>query len=122
MVGQQVTVGATPSAAAEARLALLVARAGAAYPAMLLGNGARECDLVAKGNVSGLERGWLYDPATRLFRSDHANEASRSLAQLTALAATPRGELTFTCVPFGSGVRIALDRDLDQVLNGNESR
>ncbi len=32
----------------------------------------------------------------------------------------PYMHFTFTCVPPGSGMRIALDRNLDGVLNGDE--
>ena len=121
VVGQQLTLGATRNAALSARLALLLARAAAPYPSKLLGTGARECDVVVKGTVSGIERGWLYEWTTRRFRADRAAEAQRSLAQLVTLADAPQSELTFTCVPSGSGLRVALDRDLDGVLNGDPS-
>jgi len=35
-------------------------------------------------------------------------------------ARRPGGELTYTCVPPGSGVRIGLDRDEDGFLDGDE--
>ena len=120
VVGQQLTLGATRNAAISKRLALLLARAAAPYPSKLLGSGARECDVVAKGVVSGVERGWLYEPKTQRFRPDRVAAATRSLAQLEKIAATPGSELTFTCVPYGSGRRVALDRNLDGVLNGNQ--
>ena len=120
VVGQQLTLGANRNPAITARLALLLARAAAPYPSKLLGTGARECEVVVKGSVGGVERGWLYEPATQRFRADRAADAKRSLAQLQALAALPRNELTFTCVPYGSGMRVALDRDLNQVLNGDD--
>ena len=41
-------------------------------------------------------------------------------AQLRLLAAIPRQELTFTCVPPGSGQRLGLDRDADGVLDADE--
>ena len=51
--------------------------------------------------------------------ADAASEAPIPVDALTALAsdATP---ITFTCVPWGSGVRIGLDRDLDGILNADE--
>jgi len=32
----------------------------------------------------------------------------------------PADRLTLTCVPWGSGMRVGLDRDEDGVLNGDE--
>ena len=42
-----------------------------------------------------------------------------SLTALISQAGTPGQELTFTCVPPGSGVRLGIDRDLDEVLDGD---
>ena len=39
---------------------------------------------------------------------------------LRMLAGTAGQELTYTCVPPGSGRRIGIDRDLDGVLDGDE--
>jgi hypothetical protein len=43
-----------------------------------------------------------------------------TLADLLDQAAESAGELTFTCVPPGDGLRSALDRDGDSFLNGDE--
>jgi hypothetical protein len=40
---------------------------------------------------------------------------------LLAKLADPEDRLTFTCTPWGSGVRIGLDRDLDGILDGDET-
>jgi hypothetical protein len=40
----------------------------------------------------------------------------------TRLAAGAEGEVTLTCVPPGSGVRIGIDRDEDGILDGDERR
>lgn len=32
----------------------------------------------------------------------------------------PHGEITYTCVPPGSGLRIGLDRDEDGILDGDD--
>jgi hypothetical protein len=34
----------------------------------------------------------------------------------------PKGELTYTCVPPGSGIRMALDRNGDQILDTDAHR
>jgi len=41
-------------------------------------------------------------------------------SSLLDLAGIPGGEVTFTCVPPGSGHRIGIDRDRDGVLDGDE--
>ena len=41
--------------------------------------------------------------------------------ELEDLLIDPADRLTFTCVPWGSGERIGIDRDLDGVLNGDEN-
>ena len=73
-----------------------------------------------KGNVGGLARGYLFDPASDRFRSDRAAEPTLSDSELRALAETAGQELTFTCVPPGSGARVALDRDADGYFDRDE--
>ena len=107
IVGQQITLTARNGAAAEPRLELLVQRAAA-----------DECELVARVLRGGRELGLLYLPDGGGFASDRAGEAPFTLDQLRVLAR--RTPVTFTAVPSGSGERIALDRDSDGVLDGDE--
>lgn len=111
VVGQQVTIGADSDASALARLELLIARAS-------VGGSRAECDLVVKGVIDGEPRGALRRGDGR-FRTDRSAEGAVTLEQLRNLAARPGQELTFTCVPPGSGRRIGLDRDRDGVLDGD---
>lgn len=120
IVGQQATRGAVANAAVDARIALFMQQAATPFASKILGVNARECDLVVKGNQAGREHGWLYRPDLRRFVPDVAGGPVVTLSDLRVLAAAPEGELTFTCVPFGSGQRVALDRDRDRVLNGDE--
>ena len=112
-VGQQVT--ATPTtytdASVIARLQLLLARADAG-----------DCDLVGKGVAGAVPRGWLHVAATgpKLFRSDRKSEPLASELTLRNQAATTGQEVTFTCVPPGSGHRIGLDRDEDGAFDRDE--
>ena len=108
IVGQQVTLGSGNADVAGPRIDLLVARAEAG-----------ECDLVVKGRRGGREIGYLYEDGGR-FRADRRSARPSTGSDLRAAAARPRHELTYTCVPPGSGVRIGLDRDGDGVLNGDE--
>ena len=48
-----------------------------------------------------------------------ANKPLLTEAQLRAQA-HPHGAVTYTCVPKGNGYRLALDRDLNGVLDGDE--
>jgi hypothetical protein len=72
-----------------------------------------------KGTVVGQARGWVRT-AAGTFRSDRASEALLNDAALRSFAATAGQELTYTCVPPGSGTRIGVDRDLDTFLDRDE--
>jgi YVTN family beta-propeller protein len=121
IVGQQVTDDGTTDAGVAGRVALLKQRAAAPFTSRILGGTVRECDLVVKGVAGGQPRGWLYDPGLALYRSDVSVEPLRTQAELDAIADSPGQALTYTCAPPGSGQRMALDRDLDGVLDGDES-
>ncbi|MBI3785653.1 MAG: hypothetical protein HY270_19845 [Deltaproteobacteria bacterium] len=108
IVGQQTTLTATSANGVANRIDLLIARAAAG-----------ECDLVVKGNVAAEARGW-YRTAAGDFQPDRSAEATIADASLRALAATVGQELTYTCVPPGSGVRVGVDHDGDGVFDGDE--
>jgi len=115
-VGQQVSV--TPASVGSpdvvGRIALLVARATAG-----------ECELVVKGVVAGPApgtreaRGWLYLGGNQ-FQPDRNGVSPIGAVALRSVAATPGQELTYTCVPPGSGTRIGIDRDEDGVFDRSE--
>jgi hypothetical protein len=119
IVGQQTTLTSTNGAAVDTRISLFIARAQTAFALVGL-PGATECDLVVKGVVGGLARGWLMDPASGLFQADRAADPLLTDAQLRALAATAGQELTYLCAPPGTGMRIALDRDEDGAFDRDE--
>jgi len=75
-------------------------------------------DLVAKANLLGRERGFIYESG--LYRSDSSLFPPLTPAQLLSLATSDRHAITFTCVPVGTGYRIAIDRDADGVADGDE--
>jgi hypothetical protein len=101
IVGQQITLGPGSPTAVRQRIDLLLARAAAG-----------ECDVIVKGTVGGLARGWVR-LAAGTFQSDRQSETPVSEASLRAQAATVGQEHTYTCVPPGSGQRIGVDRDDD---------
>jgi len=119
IVGQQITLTSGSTHAMKQRLGLLERRAKTPFTSKILGGNVTECDLVAQGKVNGEARGYLLDPSTNRYVSDRADEAELTPAQIRTLSAAGNNALTFTCTPPGSGVRIALDNDLDGTLNGD---
>ncbi len=87
---------------------LLIARAAAG-----------ECELIVKGTVMDEQRGWLRRSDGQ-FVGDRSADAPLGDAALRAVAATAGQELTYTCVPVGSGTRAAIDRDEDGFLDRDE--
>jgi YVTN family beta-propeller protein len=108
IVGQQITLNDGNTAAVGPRIDLLIQRAGTPFVSKELGGTTTECDLTARLVEAGLPQGYLFDPATRLFKAPDGT--TRSDADLRALAATPGQEVTYTCVPPGSGRRIAYNQ------------
>lgn len=76
------------------------------------------CDLVAKGRIGTLPRGWRYQGAGS-WKPDREMDAPISSAELRALAASGH-ELTVTGVPPGTGLRMGIDRDRDGFADGDE--
>jgi DNA-binding beta-propeller fold protein YncE len=100
IVGQQVTIHPQSSAAQLTRLDLLEARALVTAPRP-------ECDLVARGVVDDL----LTSAVMASGETGYTDTNGRSLspAELLAMAQGAGNSVTYTCVPPGSGRRLALD-------------
>jgi DNA-binding beta-propeller fold protein YncE len=109
IVGQQTTLTKDNTTVVGPRIDLLIDRARAG-----------ECDLVAKGGDKHGEGGYLYDVASNRFLGNRRSDAPLTDASLRQRAAKNGGELTYTCTPPGSGVRVGIDRDQDGVLDGDE--
>ncbi|MGH2542800.1 MAG: YncE family protein [Ardenticatenaceae bacterium] len=120
IVGQQVTLNATNWNDVRQRILLLVARAQTPFVSNILGGTVTECALVVQSAVGNQPLGWLYSPVSGRFRPDAAAGNELALSDFVALAASLDTQFTFTCVPPGSGRRIALDRDLDGLLNRDD--
>jgi len=78
-----------------------------------------KCDLVVNGVIDGEVRSWLMKDDGQ-FHPDTQSGTVVSDTQLRALAVKPDNSLTYLCSPPGSGVRVALDRDEDNTLNGDD--
>jgi 6-phosphogluconolactonase (cycloisomerase 2 family) len=109
IVGQQTTLTSTNAGTVGGRIDLIIARAAAS-----------ECDVVVKGTLAGEQRGW-YRLGGGTFQSDRAAETPLTDVALRAVASTPGQDLTYTCVPPGSGERIGVDRDDDGIYDGDEA-
>jgi hypothetical protein len=106
IVGQQITLARSSSAAVAARVDLLRQRADAG-----------ECDLVAKTASDDDEAGFVYVGAGQ-FQPDRRARPPISDAALRSLAR--RQPVTYTCTPLGSGQRLGVDRDGDGFWDGDE--
>ena len=107
IVGQQITLTATSPAAVGTRIDLMLAR-----------DDLNECEVVVKGTIGGQARGGHRLPSGA-FQMDRSTEVLTDV-DLRALAAVAGQEITYTCTPPGSGLRIGVDRDEDGVFDRDE--
>jgi len=121
IVGQQVTLSAATAGAVSARIDLMELRASTNFTSQVLGGVVKECEVVVKGTLGGVAKGWLGNGAVPASYTPDDGGPAVTSAALRTLGAGAGQELTFTCVPPGSGNRIALDRDRDGVPNGLDS-
>ena len=100
IVGQQVTLHANSPEAVLSRLDLLEQRASITAPRP-------ECDLVARGLIDQLRYSSLLQADGDYLDTDGARRESASLRSMARAAGN---SVTFTCLPPGTGERLALDR------------
>jgi len=108
IVGQQTTLTALSAAGVVSRVDLLLARGA-------LG----ECDVVVSTTIDGEARGGYRLPSGD-FQMDREGDPPLTDAELRALVLIPGQEVTYTCAPPGSGVRIGVDRDGDTYFDHDE--
>lgn len=108
VVGQQITLADDCGGDVDSRIDLLVSRADVG-----------DCDLVAKGRVNGKLRGYVY-MGGGLFQTDRAADGPISSNALRNSINHHDESLTFTCAPPGTGFRVGVDRDDDNVLDGDD--
>ncbi|HEU4735076.1 MAG TPA: hypothetical protein VFT22_44600, partial [Kofleriaceae bacterium] len=106
IVGQQVTLTSANSAPVGPRITLMEQRANASFTSKILGGTVKECELVARVVQGGAMRGYLWNPGASTFVPSGGG-AGLSDAAMRALAQAADQEVTFTCVPPGSGARLA---------------
>lgn len=80
---------------------------------------AGKCDLIVKANIGGVERGALFKTVSGFFEPDTIGLPNLTLQDLQVFATfTP---MNFIGVAKGTGRRLGIDRDLDTVLNFDDS-
>ena len=114
IVGQQVTLTSTNGVDVNPRINDMITRASTSFASWMLGGTVTECDLIVKGSIGGIRRGWVRESGGS-FRDDL--NALWTDANVRALANT-EGPLTYTCAPPGSGRRMGIDQNLDGTLDG----
>ena len=97
----------TAAAAVDADFMILEAQ-------MMVGN----CDVVAHGRIDGVERGLLYDMATASFMTDQPGVGPFSFAALKQKALIGNARIQILGVSPMTGMRHAIDRDMDGIPNG----
>jgi DNA-binding beta-propeller fold protein YncE len=99
IVGQQVTLDATNATAAGPRIDLLISRAGTPFASKMLGPGATECELVARGVIRGRAVSFALGKDGQFVPDD--GSAALSDAALRRLAKGRGQQITYTCMPPG---------------------
>lgn len=105
VIGQQVTLTSSNSAAAIPRISLFKSQMDA-------GN----AELIVKARINNRQRGW-FRMADGSYQSDDAFADPITEPELLQLAQTAEQELTFTAVPPGTAIRMGVDRDNDGELD-----
>jgi YVTN family beta-propeller protein len=76
-------------------------------------------DLILKGTINKQVRGAIFRPGLNVYRCDKLGIQPLTRAALTTLIS--QGDtLTLMGVPFGSGLRMGVDRNLDGILDGDQ--
>jgi hypothetical protein len=106
-VGHQITMQADPPPSPDS-IAVLTGQAGR-----------RRCDLIASGHLGAAAVGYAYDPNAGLWAPDSLRLPVRTSAEI--VGSLQSGDvITFMGVPPGSSTRLAIDRDRDGCLDGDE--
>jgi DNA-binding beta-propeller fold protein YncE len=123
IVGQQVTIGPGnfPETDVTDRIALLHSRAAVNFESKVLGGVVKECDVIVKTVEGGVEKGYTRQSNGFFLPDDNGPAIAESTMRGKANPAGLAQTLTYTAVPPGSGTRMGIDRDEDNLLNGVET-
>ncbi len=115
ILGQQLSISETNVNTTQSRMALLMAQAKVTVPFPT-------CDLVVQVTDGTDQQAWLYDRNSDRFIADSNSQPELNEAAMLARINAAENPYLMTCMPWGSGQRLALDRDGDGLLNGDELR
>ena len=123
IVGQQVTIGPTNFSNVDVnnRIVLINSRGTVDFESSVLGGAVKECDVIMKTVEGGVEKGYVR--LANGFYVPDTNDPNVTEISIRAKA-NPLGDaltITYTAVPPGSGVRMGIDRDEDDLRNGVET-
>ncbi len=118
ITGQQITRTNTNGAQVDSRIDLLISEANAFFTSKILGGNASRCDLVVHGVIGGEQRSWRHTQNLNFEGDDGVFINAVTLRNLTNTAGN---FLTYTCLPAGSGIRGGVDRDRDNLKNGEDN-
>jgi hypothetical protein len=123
IVGQQVTIGPDNFNVADvhSRILLIDDRAGAAFDSAVLGGQVTQCDVIVKTVEGGVERGYYSSNGGTYTPDDNGATLSEAALRAKADGNGDGQTLTYTAVPPGSGKRMGIDRDEDDLGNGVET-
>ena len=113
VVGQQITLDRHNAAEVGPRVDLLLERSDAAFTSEILGGEVTECDLVAKTRWFWRSKGFVHTGGGEFLSDDGRTVRDEDLRFFSRWA-----PVTYTCTPPGSGLRMGVDRDLDDALDG----
>ena len=111
MVGQQLSINKGNFELAKSTLDQFILSASITFPVP-------QCDLTANTIQQQLQKQWLYDRNDNIFVAD--DESTQTTEELLLSVAESTNNFVFTCQPWGSGHRLAIDRDRDGLANAIE--
>jgi hypothetical protein len=123
IVGQQVTIGPDNFNVLDvhSRILLIDSRAGAAFDSAVLGGQVTQCDVIVKTVEGGVEKGYYSSNGGTYTPDDNGATLSEAALRAKADGNGDGQTLTYTAVPPGSGKRMGIDRDEDDLGNGVET-
>ncbi|MEE2663867.1 MAG: hypothetical protein VX681_07085 [Myxococcota bacterium] len=123
IVGQQVTIGPGNFSVTDinTRISLIDTQASATFESAVLGGAVSQCEVIVKTVEGGVEKGYFSANGATYTPDDNGPAISEATLRAKADPLGDAQTLTYTAVPPGSGIRMGIDRDEDDLLNGVET-
>jgi DNA-binding beta-propeller fold protein YncE len=123
IVGQQVTIGPGNFGVGDVntRITLIDTQAAVSFDSAVLGGAVTQCDVIVKTVEGGVEKGYYSELGGTYTPDDNGPNITEALLRDKADPGGDAQTLTYTAVPPGSGERMGIDRDEDDLGNGVET-